>query len=83
MGVVEVIAIGFVRGDLSNNAQKRYLQAVMAVESKKVNPHEVENNVVISFSDDDYPDGFNLDHDDSMMINATIHNYVVKRILVD
>ena len=43
----------------------------------------VKKGLVISFSDDDYPKGFDHDHDDSMVIIATIHNYVVKIILVD
>ena len=54
----------------------------MVVESKKVKPYEVEKSIIISFFDDDYLDGFALNHNDSMVITTTIHNYVVKRILV-
>ena len=83
MGVIEVITEGFPRGDLSNNAHKRLVRVVMAVESKKVKPQEVEKSAVISFSDEDYPDGLDLDHDNLMVIITTIHNYAIKRILVD
>ena len=37
---------------------------------------------LISFSDDDYPKGFDHHHDDPMVITTTICNYIVKRILV-
>ena len=53
------------------------------LESKRTKPQEGENDVVISFFDKDYLDEFDMDHDDPMMITATIHNYVVKRILVN
>ena len=36
IGVVEVIAEGFSREGLNNNAKKWHLQAVMALENKKV-----------------------------------------------
>ena len=55
----------------------------MTVENKKIKSKEGESRTVISFFDEDYPDGFNRDHDDLMVITATIHNYTVKRILVD
>ena len=38
---------------------------------------------VISFLVDDYPEGFNWQHDDPMVITTIIHNYSIKRILVD
>ena len=37
---MKVIARGFARGGLSNNARKRHLQAVMVVKSKKVKTQE-------------------------------------------
>ena len=55
----------------------------MAVENKKVKSDNTKKSLVISFSNDDYVEGFNYDYDDPMVITATIHNYVVKRILVD
>ena len=55
----------------------------MAIENKKVKSDNVERGPIISFSNDDYPKGFNCDHDDSMVISTTIHNYIVKRILVN
>ena len=35
------------------------------------------------FSEADYLEGFDQQHDDPMVITATIHNYSVKRILVN
>ena len=55
----------------------------MAIENKKVKPDSTESNPVILFSSDDYLEGFDYDHDDPMVITTTIHNYVVKRILVN
>ena len=55
----------------------------MVVENKKVKSDDTKKSLVISFSNDDYVEGFNYDYDDPMVIIATIHNYVVKRILVD
>ena len=43
----------------------------------------IENGSIILFSNDDYPKRFNHDQDDLMVITATIHNYTIKRILVD
>ena len=42
----------------------------------------IKKGLIISFSDDDHSKGFDCDHDDPMAITATIHNYIVKRILV-
>ena len=83
MAVVDVISRGFVGGGLNNNAQKRHLRAVITIENKKAKPDDVENSVVLSLSDDDYLEGFDRDHDDPMVIATTIHNYVVKRNLMD
>ena len=83
MGIVEVIARGFIRGGLSYNAQKRHLQAMMTIKNKRVRFDNEEKKVVISFSNDHYLEGFDWDHDDPMVITVAIHNYIVKRILVD
>ena len=54
----------------------------MAIEKKKkVKVRFVEKGLVISFSNDD--SRFDHDHDDSMVIMTTIHNYAIKKILVD
>ena len=55
----------------------------MAIKNKKVNPDDVEKSVVISFFNNDYLEGFEQDNDNPMVIIAAIHNYVVKRILMD
>ena len=55
----------------------------MVIENKKIILDDLEKGLVISFSNEDYPKGFNKDHDDPMVITTTIHNDVVKRILVD
>ena len=55
----------------------------MAIENKNMKKENANKGLVISFSDDDYPKGFDCDHDDSMVIIATVHNYSIERILVD
>ena len=50
---------------------------------QKVKSDDVKKGLIISFSNNDYPKRFNQDHDDPMVITATIHNYVIKRILID
>ena len=55
----------------------------MVVDNKKVKLDDVAKSAVISISDNDYLDGFDWDHDDPMVITATIHYYVVQRVLVD
>ena len=78
-----MITRGFIGGGFSNNACKRHLKIVMAVEGKKVKPNDQEKGQVISFSNEDYYEGFDRDHDNLMVIIVTVHNYVIKRILVD
>ena len=68
---------------LSNNTRKRHFCEVLTVENKKVRPERIGARQVIFFSNDDYPEGFNRHNGDPMVIAATIHNYLVKRILVD
>ena len=55
----------------------------MVVDNKKIKPNDTEKGPIISFFDNDYLERFDYDHDDSMVIIAIIHNYIVKRILVD
>ena len=50
---------------------------------KKIKLDDIEKGLIISFFDNDYLEGFDCDHDNSLVITATIHNYAVKRILVD
>ena len=80
---MEVIAGGFAGGGSSNNAHKRHLREVLTVENKKVRPKRISVRAIISFLNDDYLEGFDWQHDDLMVITATIHNYLVKQILVD
>ena len=54
----------------------------MIVNNKKVKHDDLEKSAVISFSDNDYLEGFDRDHDDLIVITTAIHNYDVKRILV-
>ena len=56
---------------------------MMAIENKKVKNNDANKGLVISFFDENYPEGFNCDHDKPMVIIATIHNYVIKRVLID
>ena len=55
----------------------------MVVENKKVKPDDQKKGLVISFSNENYPKGFDWDHDDPVVITAIDHNYAIKRILVD
>ena len=50
---------------------------MMVVENKKVKYENVDKGPIISFSNDDYLEGFDCDHDNLMVIIATIHNYVI------
>ena len=83
MGVMEVIARGLAGGGLSNNARKRDLREVLTIRNKKWKSERFGAGQVISFSEDDYPEGFDRQHDDPMVITATIHNYSIKQILVN
>ena len=83
MGVVKVIVGGFIGEGFSNNARKRHLWTMIVVESQKVKLDDQEKGHVIFFSNEDYCKGFNLDYDDSMVIIAAIHNYAIKRFLID
>ena len=47
IGVVQVITGGFVKGGLSNNAHKRHLWAVIAIENKKVKATLTEKGLII------------------------------------
>ena len=81
--MVEVIARGFVGGDLSKNACKRHLPAIMVIENKKAKDEIGKKGPVISFSDDNYLEGFDCNHDDPMVITTIVHNYAMKRILIN
>ena len=81
--VGEVIARGFARVGFNNNAHKRHLWAIIVIENNKVKSNNKEKGLDILFSDDDYVKGFDRYHDNPMVIIATIHNCVVKRILVN
>ena len=56
---------------------------MLTVGNKKGKSKRFGVGQVISFLEDDYPEGFDWQHDDPMVITATIHNYSIKRILVD
>ena len=51
----------------------------MAIESKKLKVDDQEKGPIISFSNEHYCKGFDHDHDDLMVITATIHNYIIKK----
>ena len=55
----------------------------MVVENKKVNTILIERGPIILFSNNDYPERFDHDHDDPMVVITIIHNYTVRRILVN
>ena len=55
----------------------------MGVENKKVKNENANKGLVISFSNDYYLEGFDRDHDDPMARTTTIHNYPIKRVLID
>ena len=76
--MVEVIIGGFVGRGINNNARKRHLQVLMVVENKKVKPKNVEGGLVILFSDKDYLEGFNREHNNLIVITTNVYNYIVK-----
>ena len=78
LGIVETISRGFVRRGTLNNAKKRHLQAVMNVESKRWKVHYKP----IYFIEEDFRD-IDKEHDDPMMIPTLVHNFLVKRLLID
>ena len=78
MGTVETIAGGFAGGGASNKAKKRHLKAVMNAENKRCK----EQYEPICFKEEDFRE-IEREHDDSMVISALIHNFLVKRVLVD
>ena len=55
----------------------------MIVENKKVRLDDTVKSALILFSYNDYLKGFDWNHDNLMVIIIAIHNYIVKRILVD
>ena len=81
--VVEIITGRFARGGLNNNTKKRHLQVIMVVENKKVKNDDINKGLIISFFDENYFNGFDRDHDVPMVITTTVHNYAIKRVLVD
>ena len=78
LGTVETIASGSVRGGPSHNAQKQHMRTVMTIEAKR----RRERYEPICFIEEDFG---NIDraHDDPMVISALVHNFLVKRVLVD
>ena len=60
------------------NAKKRHLQVVMNVESKKWKGHYEP----IYFTEEDFRD-IEREHDDPMVISTLIHNFLIKRVLID
>ena len=55
----------------------------MVVKNKKVKLDNAKKGSVILFSNNNYPKGCNCDNDDLMVMTSTVHNYAIKRILVD
>ena len=54
----------------------------MALENKKVKNEKVDKGLVISFSDEDYPKGFDRDHNNLMVIASIVHNHAIKEFLL-
>ena len=75
---METIASGFVGEGLSNKARKWHLWAMMTTEAKR----RKDQYKPIYFIGDDFSD-IDWAHDDPMVISALVHNFLVKRILVD
>ena len=63
---------------MSNNAKKRHLKAVMNVENKR----QKEYYEPIYFTKEDFGD-IEREHDNPMVISALIHNFLVKRVLIN
>ncbi|XP_017239615.1 uncharacterized protein LOC108212399 [Daucus carota subsp. sativus] len=78
--IIDVISGGFASRGSSNNAKKLYAREVCRIDSKrpKQNP-----SLVISFSDEDYPEGIIRTHQDAMVITTKIGTNTVKKILID
>ena len=56
---------------------------MMAIENNKVKVENVEKGLVILFSDDNYHEGFDCDHDNPIVIITIAYNYAIKRIFID
>ena len=78
LGTVETTAGGFTGGGLLNKAWKWHLWTVMTMEAK----WRKDQYKPIYFTEDDFGD-IDRVHDDPMVILALVHNFLVKRILVD
>ena len=76
--MVETITGGFAGGSTSNKAKKRQLRTVMNTKNKRRKEHYEP----ISFTKEDYGD-IEREHDDPMVVFALIHNFLVKRVLID
>ena len=78
LGAIETIARGFLGGGISNNARKRHLRAMMNADNKKWREHYEP----IYFTEEDFRD-IKKEHNDQMAISILIHNFLVKRVLID
>ena len=78
--IIDVISGGFVAGGASNNSKKLYAREVCRIETKRP---ERNPTPVISFSDEDYPEGILEPHQDALVITTKVGTNVVKKILVD
>ena len=56
---------------------------MIAIENKKVKNENVDKGLVISFFDINYLEEFDYNHDNPMVITTIVHNYIVKRVLID
>ena len=64
--IIDVISGGLASGGPSNNAKKLYAREVCRIDSK----HPRQNpSLVISFSDEDYPEGIIRTHQDLSLIH--------------
>ena len=68
---------------VEKESRKMGLWLVTMVESRKMKEVSKSQDVIISFSKDDYPPNFNKEDDDTMFIKAIIDNYSIKETIID
>lgn len=81
--VIDVIFGGFTAGGLSNNSRKTYSREVFKINPDASKRSRLSPTSVISFSDEDYPQGMIERHQDALVITAKVGVNSVKKILID
>ncbi|XP_020237882.1 uncharacterized protein LOC109817098 [Cajanus cajan] len=77
--VINTIAGGFAGGGSSSSAQRRHLRAVRHVHAIEIVRHRLPT---ITFTEADFK-GIDPYQDDPMVISVEIHNFIVRKTLVD